>query len=201
MTHPFPKKTPTKASFKAKALFDYVGLPEKHRKCRLNSIPRKCPHRQDVVKYVNNIVGEIEKGRGLLLHGEYGTGKSGSAAICLKAALSHGMFGYWLNAKRLPDYIINKVRFNEEETIYERCLTVPLLVIDEFQLRKTIAFTETSVEDLIRLRVDASLATVITTNTSLRVLKDDYPALYSILTEAVLPLKIQGHNFRLKGSE
>ncbi len=71
-----------------------------------------------------------------------------------------------------------------------------MLIIDEFQLRATIKYTENAIEDLIRHRLDDCLATIVTTNIVLTDLKGSYPALYSVLQDGLYPVKIQGYDFR-----
>jgi len=172
-------------------------MPKLHWEASIDKIP-DLPYKLTVLKYLGSIKERMVEGQGLLLHGPYSSGKSAIAAICLKTALllQFPKIGLWIKAKALPDYIINKTRFDDAFTMYSRAKSVPLLVIDEIQLRKNLGYTENMAEDLIRERIDKQLATIITTNHSLSTIRDEYPALYEILQEGVLPLKIEGCNFR-----
>jgi DNA replication protein DnaC len=146
--------------------------------------------------YVSSIDERIRDNCGLLLHGDYSQGKSALGAICLKAAAARGIIGFWIHAKEIPHHLIKETRFDNEFTVYERALSVPLLMIDELQIRKNPAYTEFSAEDLIRSRVDEQKTTIVTTNVSLDGVKNGFPALFAVLEEAVLPVKVSGHNFR-----
>lgn len=179
------------------AVLDRLHIPQVHIKAVLDKIPGNPKHKKTLESYVNNIKKNVDKGQGLFLHGEYSRGKSALAAICLKAAYGQcGYIGLWIKAGDIPNYIINEIQFDSEETYYERCLSVPLLVIDEFKLRKDIKFTENSVEDLVRARIDLQKSTIITTNVSLKQLEEEYPAFHVVLQEGLYPIKIQGHDFR-----
>lgn len=171
-------------------------IPRSHWGATLDQIPEKCSHRQHVIKYVDSIEAQVQDCCGLLLHGNYSQGKSALAAICLKAAAARGIIGFWILAKEIPHHIIKETKFDDEFTVYQRALSVPLLVIDELQIRKNPAYTEISAEDLIRSRVDEQRPTIITTNVSLSEIKTGFPALSAVLEEAVLPVKVSGHNFR-----
>jgi len=173
-----------------------LRIPEVHWKARIDRIPLKCKYKETISRYIKALASNVCKGQGLYLHGDYGGGKSAIAAICLREAVKYGFIGVWVKAQQLPGYIITGTIFDNEQTFYERACSVPLLVLDEFQIRKEIMFKETIVEDLVRLRIDNKLVTIITSNIGLTQLEKGYPALYSVLQEALYPVKVWGHDFR-----
>jgi len=173
-----------------------MRIPKKHWGCSLSQIPEKCSHKEPILKWVQDVHQNVRSARGLLLLGDYSTGKSGTAAICLKAAADRGLIGFWTTARDLPGQVIKDVLFDEDMTIIERAESVPLLVIDEVQVRDTVAFSEQVVEMLVRHRIDNQLGTILTTNHSREQLQTKYPALIAALTEAVFPVYVSGHNFR-----
>lgn len=173
-----------------------MRIPEVHWACRLSEIPEGCSHRKRLSEYIENIEENISKPKGLLLFGEYSQGKSGCASILLKAAAAHGIIGFWIVARRLPEYQIEKEMFDETMTIWQRAETVPFLVIDEMILRTDIKFTEQAFEGLVRKRVDDKLCTIITTNHTPTFIQEKYPALSAVMLEAVYPVKVAGHDFR-----
>lgn len=173
-----------------------MGIPEVHWNARMDKIPDVCKHKKPIARYLHNIEQNIEKPMGLLLFGPYSGGKSALGSIILKAATVNCFIGYWTAAFDVPKWLIEKVRFDEHMTIYERCLTVPILVIDEYQMRKEMKFTEDAVDTLVRARVDERLCTVITTNHTPDRIKEARPAMFAALKESVYPLKVQGHDFR-----
>jgi len=133
----------------------------------------------------------------MLLLGDYSTGKSGCAAIMLKAAAAHGFIGLWVRARELPKFVVEKTSFDEDATVIQRAERVPILVIDEVQIRAKLAYAEEAVEMLVRQRIDDQLCTILTTNHPIEELKKKYRALTEALTEAVEPVIVSGYNFRL----
>lgn len=173
-----------------------MSIPRVHWEAKFGNIPDSCGHKEHVREYLASIKSRVDSCCGLLLHGDYSQGKSAIGSICLKAAAVHGIIGFWILAKEIPHHLIKETRFDDEFTVYQRALSVPLLVIDELQIRKNPAYTEFSAEDLIRSRIDEQKTTIITTNVSLSEIKRGFPALSAVLEEAVLPVKVAGHNFR-----
>ena len=185
-----------KSDFDVKWL-DHMGIPKVHWYAKITKVPDRCSHKRHVAEYIGKIRQNIVEGKGLYLWGDFGRGKSALAALILIEACRVGYVGYWIRAKEIPRHIIEKTDFDEDLTVIERAETCPILVIDEFQIRfSETKFTEWSAEDLIRIRVDAKLPTIVTSNITPPLLEKGYPALYSVLLEAFLPIKVQGHDFR-----
>jgi DNA replication protein DnaC len=176
---------------------EHMGIPRVHWKVKFIDIPDKCSHKKAVRSYLDKIRYNVLSGKGLLLWGDYGRGKSALAAICLVHAAANGFIGHWIKAKEIPKHVIEQTPFDDELTMYERAQECPLLVIDEFQIRyEETKYTEWSAEDLVRSRIDQKLATIMTTNVPLRQIEASYPAFYSVLQEGLYPIKVQGHDFR-----
>jgi len=173
---------------------DRMLIPKLHQGCNLAAIPDTCAHKAHILKYIEDIETNLHEGVGLLLFGEYSSGKSALGSILLKAAATYGKIGLWVSAAEIPGFYINNTRFDADYTVIERAITAPLLVVDEIILfgdKRDWHF-----ERLIRERIGAKRATVCTTNLSPKKFKTQYPALAAVLTEAVLPIQIAGHDFR-----
>ncbi len=153
----------------------------------------KEPQKRVIIKYLTDFKKFLKKGYGLLLWSGYGSGKSAAAAVILRDGVAlNGKTGLWIFADDIPTYIIEKTRFDEHETFYDRLLSVDLLVIDELILRKRDRFADTSVEMVFRRRLAARKSTIFTTNLSPEVIKEEYPALENALRESVYPVKFFG---------
>jgi DNA replication protein DnaC len=176
-------------------LLQHLTIPRVHWDARLAEIPGTCPHLPSVTDWVENVATRVNQPFGLLLLGEPSMGKSAIAAICLKAAASRGIFGYWVNHRQLPAQRINNQPFDENQTIWERACSVPLLIIDEVQLIRE-AYTEQILEELVRIRIDERLCTILTSNHSPDDFKTKWPTLFAALDEAVKIVVVRGHNFR-----
>jgi DNA replication protein DnaC len=175
-----------------------MHLPEQHWDCTLDQVSPDLSYVPTIQTYIDNIGENLDKGRGLLLFGPHSSGKSALAAIALKAALVKTKhLGLWIRGSHVAGHKIEEDLYDADTTMYERCLEVELLVMDELILRGT-SKAENFVEELIRERVDTCGAMIITTNLTPKQVKDTHPGIAEVLLEAVEPVKIEGTNFRKK---
>lgn len=180
----------------AVVLLERVRLPKRHWHTQLSKIPDYCPHKRVISQWISDLERNVRTAKGLLLVGEYSTGKSGCAAIMLKAAAMRGIIGLWIRARDLPQFVIEKTPFDEELLMIDRVCQVPLLIIDEVQIRDDIAYSEQAVENVIRKRLDDEKCTILTTNHKVVDLKTKYRALTEALKETVYPVVVSGFDFR-----
>lgn len=171
-------------------------IPKKFWYAKLAEIPDECNHKEFVIKYIDKIGQNVDDGLGLLLWGDYGRGKSALGSIVLKAAATFGKLGLWVRAANLPKFIIEKVKFDSDILMSERILSVKILLLDEVLVRGDDRYSDTVIEDVVRERVNENLCTVITTNLSPDIFGTKYPALASVLKEAVYPVRVSGFDFR-----
>jgi len=172
--------------------FQRLRLPQLFWNVELDKIPDK-QHRV-VSKYINELPKYLSRGWGLLLWGDYGSGKSGAAAVVMKfGVVPQGRTGMWVFADDIPAFVIEKTMFDDEETMYERMTSVDLLIIDELMIkRKKDSFADTVIEMLFRRRLSARKSTIFTSNISVTIIKEEYPALANVMSEAVYPIKFTG---------
>lgn len=181
----------------SREIMERLNVPPVHWQACMSAIPNTVKYKATIAEYLENVCNNCTKlNKGLLLWGEYSTGKSAIAAMCLKAAACKGIIGYWIRAEMIPTYRIENTRFDAEQTVYERCLSVPLLVIDELILRTEMKYTEYAAEELLRCRVDARKCTIVTTNKSIADLQTKWPSLIAVMQECIYPVKISGKDFR-----
>ena len=171
-----------------------MRIPRLHHACTLQAIPDTCQHKAHALSYIDALGDNLRDGVGLMLFGDYSSGKSGLGSILLKAAASLGKIGLWIRATEIPGFYINSTQFDEHHSMIERAVTVPLLVVDEVILfgdKRDWHF-----ERLMRDRIGTKRATVCTTNLSPQKVKSQYPALAAVMQEAVIPIHVAGHDFR-----
>lgn len=180
-------------------LFRRACLPENHWDCRLSEIPYHAKYKSFVVEYTSNITDHIHSGKGLYLFGDYGTGKTGIAAIICKAALNKGILPLWIAAEKIPEYMCEDVYFDSDILMKDRLFDVPLLIIDDLRLREQVNlksdWIERWLESVIRRRRDELKATIITSNDNPAKLAK-LKAVYAICCEAVEFVEIKGVQFR-----
>jgi primosomal protein DnaI len=195
-------------------MFDVVRIPKNSWMDRLSLI-QEGEHRELILDWFEEIPNKISTGKGLYLHGDFGVGKSSIAAILLKGALAFGIFGLWVNFKPLPQYYKSpdKHMFDDQISMFQRILQVPILVIDEFTVGVKDWWPLEIFEEIIRCRVQKKLSTVITSNHSPNFFTDGLlvrpkpspdekkiaamsQGLVSILKEAVDSIHVTGESYR-----
>lgn len=164
-------------------LFTRAKIPKNHWDCSLSKIPETASHYEEIKGYLENIIDNLSKGRGLYFSNQPGRGKSGTAAIIAKCALAHRKSVLWIESENVVKHKIEKDMFDDEVTIYERAETCDLLILDEFYVDVKARKCEPFIERLLRTRIDDKKATIITSNVSPAALKVRYPMLHSVLTE------------------
>ena len=117
------------------ALLTRARVPSNHWDCLLSEIPDDVTYKDFIVQYTDEIAANIQAGKGLFLWGDYGTGKTGIAAIICKAALNKGYVPLWIAAESIPSYMCEDIYFDDSTLMRERMFEVPLLVIDDLRLR------------------------------------------------------------------
>ncbi len=154
-----------------------------------------------VDSYLSEIHLNIRQGRGLLLHGTHGTGKSAIAALIIKKVISLGYDGYYITFSYLVDMYTSTWRDNaEKKWFHRRIKNASFLVIDdlgkEAELHKGIVLP--FVDEVLRHRTAQASPTIITSNLDITKIHLRYgPNIYSLLTESTTTHEFQGKDFRL----
>lgn len=189
-------------------MYQRLNLPELYWEVSMSHVPDK-PYKEKINDWIVNIKDKLHSGKGLFLYGDFRHGKSALAAMILRAALARGVFGLWVNYRDLVAYKVDKIKFDEYETFYERMLNVDLLVIDELEFRLNKHYDIDVLENIVRSRHLDKKVTIVTTNHSLKYLnemKDDaekdtrklsklLAGFVAILPEAFEPVFVSGRNF------
>lgn len=135
---------------------------------------------EETYKYAQNIRNAVDTGRGLILQGKVGTGKTTLAIATLRMAVQRGIRCLFVNNISLNDKLLNLLNSDRKELAnYDKLLrTVPLLVIDDFGAesdRNSKSWLVEKMESIIGERYDRMLPTIITTNLT----KDEIKARYN----------------------
>ena len=156
---------------------DVAGIPRRFRDCSLRHIPKNVPHRKVLYGWARDAVDNINKGRGVLLFGEFGAGKTGAAVSLLIEALHVGAYCLFVKAIDLNE--IYKAR--EGAALRNKIEKIQFLVVDDIGIARKNDFGvhKEIIEKIVRARYDSMLTTVITTNIEL---KDFFKTYISIKT-------------------
>lgn len=110
----------------------------------------------------------IREGYGLILWGDNDTGKTSAGSVVLKEARRRGFTGMFTRATSYVSETIEKVKFDEDMTMSQRCASVDVLLLDELgkeaSSSRSEGATERMIEELVRGRCADLRSTIITTN-------------------------------------
>lgn len=190
-------------------IYERIRIPPLYWNDSIKDMPDK-PYKALIQDWVTNIKSKIAIGKGLYLYGEFGMGKSSSAAILLRAAAARGIFGLWVDFRHIAEYHIEGTRFDEQETYFQRMSNVPLLVIDEFEAKANKHYQIDVVENIVRIRRHANRPTIITSNQALTAFaamqaskSEDEKKIFALVAgllgvfpEALATVRVEGRNFR-----
>lgn len=150
-----------------------------------------------VQNYVDNFPYFLEKGKGLLLYGVAGTGKTYAAACAANALID----------KAIPCYMETMARarnmsFENKQKYLDDLQKFKLLVLDDLGTEAKTEYMQEIVFSIIDARYRAGLPMIITTNLTLQELKQPQneadSRIYSRILERCFPVEVAGVNQRHK---
>ena len=143
-------------------------------------------------RYANDPMLMVRKCNGLVLYGDYGTGKTHLAAAIANALISKGkpvLFGTFIthleNIKQEFDHVGQK-------TYLSKMKVTPVLVIDDLGKEKKSDWTRQVLFDVVNYRYEHLLPTIITTNLARA---DNFDALANHVEGAVWSRLCEMSNF------
>jgi len=148
--------------------------------------------------YANNFDKMREKGKGLLLYGSVGSGKSFYAASIVNHLIDQGIPCLMTNFSRLVNTI--QGMYDGKQEYIDGLSRFDLLVIDDLSAERDTEFMNEIIFNIIDSRYRAGLPLIITTNMTADEIK--HPAdirkqrIYSRLLEMTIPIEVSGYDRR-----
>lgn len=158
-----------------------------------------------------------EIGKGLLLHGSAGTGKTSAAALALRAVIDFRHAGWFVPAPSLEQLLHDRMdlsslmrkvesvdpdtaaRFDQiGERLTKARRSYYVVVIDDWgRERSASAFLQDYIEGLVRERFNRGLPTIITTNLDLAGIEERYGVQWlSFVHQAFIKVDFGKRDFR-----
>jgi DNA replication protein DnaC len=122
---------------------------------------------REIRQFVRDVDGNLDKGRGLWLFGDVGTGKTSLAMLVSKAALEAGRSVAIYSMPRLLSDIKETYEDNSERSymqLFERLVGVDLLHIDDLGAEKRTDWVLEQLYSIINERWQEQRSIVVTTN-------------------------------------
>ena len=150
-------------------------------------------------RYVDNFDEFKKQGKGLLLWGNTGRGKTYAACEVANALIDKGYSVLVTNFAR----IVNTLQGTFEKQEYIDSLnTFSLLVIDDLATERDTAYMKEQIFQVVDARYRAKLPMIITTNLTLEEIKStndlEYSRIYDRIIERCFPIEVKGINRRYK---
>lgn len=151
-------------------------------------------------RYVKNFNEFYHDGRGLLIYGNIGTGKTYGAAAVANALIDDGVSVLMTNFSR----IVNQLQesFDRKQQKIDNLNRYELLVIDDLGAERSTDYVNEIIYSVIDARYRAGKPLIITTNLSLNDLKNPSNVatarIYDRILEKCFPLEMNGESQRRK---
>lgn len=151
-------------------------------------------------KYALNFDDFRKQGKGLLLFGTVGTGKTYAAACIANALIDRGIPVLMTNFARIANTVGGM--FEGKQEYYDSLNRFPLLILDDLAAERKTEYMQEIVFSVIDARYRAGLPLIVTTNLTSEELKHpsdiSYQRTFSRLLEMCLPVEVAGKDKRLE---
>ena len=156
---------------------------------------RKNPKLSDaMLNYVNNFTEFKKDGKGLLLYGTVGTGKTYYAACIANRLIDSGYKVLMTNFARLTNEI--QGMFEGKQKFIDSLNRYTLLIIDDLGAERKSEFMQEQVFNIIDARYRSGLPMIITTNLTADEIKKPqdvgYSRIYDRILERCFPVEVSG---------
>lgn len=151
-------------------------------------------------RYVDNFKEFRKNGKGLLLFGTVGTGKTFISACIANALIDRGCPVLMTNFARIANTVSGMWEGKQE--YYDSLNDYQLLVLDDLAAERKTEYMSEIVFNVIDARYRAGLPLIVTTNLTSEELKHpadiSYQRTFSRLLEMCVPVKVDGKDKRLE---
>ena len=149
-------------------------------------------------RYVDNFNKFHTEGKGLLLYGSVGTGKTFLSACTANAIIDKGIPVLMTSVSYIANKLMGMLEGKNEDI--ESLNTYPLLVLDDLGAERNTEFMNEVVYTIINSRYKARLPLIVTTNLTTEQLKAPTDVTmartYSRVLEMCFPIKVEGVDIR-----
>lgn len=155
---------------------------------------------QAMQNYVDNFSAMLKDGKGLLLHGTVGTGKTYAACEVANALIDKGYPVLVTNFARLTNTL--QGMFDGKQEYIDSLNKFALIVIDDLGAERKSDFMQEMVYNIIDSRYRAELPMIVTTNLAMDEIKSTESIgnarIYDRVLERCFPIEVSGASRRRK---
>lgn len=140
-------------------------IGKNHWAARIQAVEDSMPYKQRIMDYIDNMPEHERNGKGLVLFGPLGSGKTSIGTIILRNALARGARALSIRSADMVDELMSQkpMVLPNGAPIKEALTNVNYLLLDDF-VKENVDWRLRKVENILRARYDNDLPTIITTN-------------------------------------
>lgn len=182
--------------------FRQVGFPESNMQAWTfeNADGTNAENIKAMQEYVSGFDGYRKKGKGLLLFGNVGSGKTYAAACVANALIDNGYPVLMTNFDRIANTVMEQ--YEGKQRYMDSLNGFSLLVLDDLGVERKTEYMQEIVYSIIDARCRAGLPLIVTTNLTWKQITDPkeiaYQRIYSRLLKMCIPIKFDGKDKRLE---
>lgn len=150
--------------------------------------------------YADNFLDFYKEGKGLLLHGPVGSGKSSAAACIANQLLDEGYRVHMTDFSTAANKI--QATFDGKQAYINELCKYSLLIIDDLGIERQSEFMQEIVYSIINARYQSEKPLIITTNLDINEVKKiedrGKGRVYDRILERCHPVLVEGQSYRRK---
>ena len=156
-----------------------------------------------LTNFVEKMDEMVSSGSGVLLYGNNGRGKTGALVWLAMQARRRGHTVLYVETAKLKQYKIERTPFDASESMWERALSVDVLVLDDLGkgVSDSKGFMQELVDELVRTRGAYLKTTLISTNIEpSKLVNEDFlkKSTLAMMQETVAFLHVSGDDLRAR---
>lgn len=152
-------------------------------------------------RYVENFETFKQQGKGLLLHGSTGTGKTFISACIANALIDRGYRVLMTSFSRVENTVFG---LSDKQEYYDKLNSYDLLILDDFGVERNTEYKQEIVYNVIDGRTKANLPLIVTSNITSQELKNpkstNEQRVFSRLLKMCHPVAVTGKDRRIAES-
>jgi DNA replication protein DnaC len=173
-----------------------ANIPEEFWRTVVDRVPDSA--RPTISAYLANLRTHAERGAGLLLWGDQGTGKTAAATLILRAARAWGCSAFFTSVFDLREAMRARTQHDDASSVFDRCREVDILVIDNLRITDANGHYVNFqiLEDLFLARGSRLKVSILTTQISRKTLLTDYESFLLAMERYMVNLNFTGKDQR-----